>query len=61
MKKHEITIDINRLNVGQLEELKKMTYYNGQMQAAKEICDMIAFIQGWMSEELEDAYRKEWL
>lgn len=61
MKAHNITIDINQLNTTQLEQLKEMTYYNGQMQETKEINDRIAFIYGWMSEEQADAYRKEWL
>jgi len=61
MKKHEITIDINQLNTTQLEQLRQMTHYNGQMQETKEINDRIAFIYGWMPKEQADAYRKEWL
>lgn len=61
MKAHKITIDINQLNTTQLEQLKEMTCYNGQMQETKEINDRIAFIYGWMTEKQADAYRKEWL
>ena len=61
MKAHKITIDINQLNTTQLEQLKEMTYYNGQMQETKEINDRIAFIYGWMTEKQADAYREKWL
>lgn len=61
MKAHNITIDINTLNTTQLEQLKEMTHYNGQMQETKEINDMIAFIYGWMNEKQADAYREKWL
>lgn len=60
MKAHNITIDINTLTTDQLEQLKAMTYYNGQMRDTKEINDRIAFINGWMSEKQEDEYYKKW-
>lgn len=60
MKSHNITIDINSLTTDQLEQLKAMTHYNGQMTETKEINDRIAFIYGWMTEEQADAYREKW-
>lgn len=60
MKAHNITIDINQLNTTQLEQLKEMTYYNGQMQETKEINDRIAFIEGRMTEKQADAYMSKW-
>lgn len=60
MKAHNITIDINSLTTDQLEQLRAMTYYNGQMTETKEINDRIAFIEGWMTVKQEDAYREKW-
>lgn len=60
MKAHNITIDINTLTADQLEQLRAMTCYNGQMRETKEINDRIAFIFGWMSEEQADEYYKKW-
>ena len=60
MKAHNITIDINTLTTDQLEQLRAMTCYNGQMTETKEINDRIAFIYGWMTEEQADAYREKW-
>ncbi|MDD6477040.1 MAG: hypothetical protein PUF69_04835 [Eubacteriales bacterium] len=60
MKTHNITIDINTLTTEQLEQLKAMTYFNGQTTETKEINDRIAFIEGRMTEKQEDAYMSKW-
>lgn len=60
MKAHNITIDINTLTTDQLEQLKAMTYYNGQTKETKEINDRIGFLNGRMSADQEDKYYEKW-
>ena len=56
MKAQNMTIDINKLHEGQLEELRKMFYELGDMEAVKQINDRLAYIKGWMSEKQEKEY-----
>lgn len=56
MKSHNITIDINKLTVDQLEQLRIMAYQNGQMNDCHAINERIAFLNGWMPAEREKEY-----
>lgn len=57
MKAHNITLDINRLNDTQLEQLAAMIDgTTNRPGAVKEINQRIAFLRGWMSEKDEADY-----
>lgn len=58
MKKRNFTIDINKLNDTQLEQLASMFYDLGSLNEVKEINDRIAFLRGWMSEKQEEEHIK---
>lgn len=51
-----MTIDINKLNSGQLEQLRAMFFDLNDADACKQINDRIAFVNGWMSERQTSAY-----
>ena len=53
MKAQNMTIDINRLHTGELEQLRAMFYNMGMMKEAAQINDRISFLEGWMSETRE--------
>ena len=60
MKAQNITIDINRLNDDQLDQLAAMLYETQRNPSTgKAINDRIAFLRGWMSKKAEAAYLKE--
>lgn len=57
MKAHSITLDINRLNDTQLEQLAAMIWETtNRPETVKEINQRIAFLRGWMSEKAEADY-----
>lgn len=57
MKAHNITLDINRLNDTQLEQLAAMIDgTTNRPGTVKEINQRIAFLRGWMSEKDETDY-----
>lgn len=63
MKAQNITIDINRLTVEQLHQLRAMIAYSGDPDWAAKIAqinDREAFVEGWMSEANEKAYYEKW-
>lgn len=51
-----MSIDINQLTTEQLESLRGMYYSLKMMDEVKQINERIAFLEGWMNEEQEDAY-----
>lgn len=62
MKRHDITIDINRLDVDQLEQLQAMLYntrQEGWANKCKAINDRTAFLNGWMCDRQAAEYRRE--
>lgn len=61
MKAQNITIDINKLSVEQLEAVAEILYTTEftNIKKAKAVQNRIAFLNGWMSEKQEDEYIKE--
>ena len=60
MRAQNMTIDINKLNSGQLEQLRAMFFDLNDADACKQINDRLAFIRGWMSEKKEKEYREKY-
>lgn len=58
MKANNITIDINKLTVEELEMIAKINYeYNkNDVETAKKIQDRIYFLYGWMTDKQEAEY-----
>ena len=58
MKAQNITIDINKLTVEELEVLNKIhfNYHFNDLKGAKMIQERIAFLNGWMSPKKEKEY-----
>lgn len=57
MKSHNVTLDINRLNDTQLEQLAAMIDKTANRpETIKEINQRIAFLNGWMNEKAEAEY-----
>lgn len=59
MKAQNMSIDINKLNDEQLEQLRNMYYSLGMMSEAQQVNNRIAFCNGWMSEKDEEKYLAE--
>lgn len=57
MKAQNITVDINKLSIEQLEMLKQCI---SEPQIIKQINDREAFIKGWMSEKKEKEYAEKY-
>ena len=53
MKEQNITLDINKLSTTQLETLRTCV---DDPRLIKQINDRIAFVNGWMSEQMEKEY-----
>ena len=51
-----MTIDINKLNDTELEQLRAMFFNMNLMDEVKQINNRIAFINGWMNEKQEEEY-----
>lgn len=51
MKERKVTIDINKLNDVQLEQLAAMFYSLKDMDSTKAINARIAFLRGWTEKE----------
>lgn len=60
MKEQNMTIDINKLNEEELQQLSYMFYNMGMMDQVKQINNRIAFINGWMSEVKEKEYMEKY-
>lgn len=60
MKRQEISIDINRLTVDQLNQIASMLYEYNDLKTCKTVNDRIAFIEGWMSDEQSMEYYKKY-
>jgi hypothetical protein len=56
MKAQNMTIDINKLNTYELEQLRAMFFNLNMMDEVGQINDRIAFINGWMNEKQEKEY-----
>ena len=56
MKAEDMTIDINKLNDTELEQLRAMFFNMNLMDEVKQINNRIAFINGWMNEKQEEEY-----
>ena len=56
MKAQDMTIDINKLNDTELEQLRAMFFNMNLMDEVKQINNRIAFINGWMNEKQEEEY-----
>ena len=61
MKKQNITIDINQLDVDTLKTLEEITYNLKDMRTSQQIYMLRAFIEGWMDEEMAEEYRQKYL
>lgn len=64
MREHNVTVDINSLNIDQLEQLRDMIYFNrqsGYVRTAKAINDRIAYVNGWMNDSMAAEYYREYL
>lgn len=60
MKKHIVSVDINRLDTEDLKRLAKMLYEEGKMESVKEINDRIAFQEGWMNKKQAEEYAEKY-
>ena len=56
MKAQNMTIDINKLNDTELEQLRGMFFNMNLMDEVKQINNRIAFLNGWMNENQEEEY-----
>ena len=56
MKAQNMTIDINKLNTMELEQLRAMFFNMNLMDEVGQINNRIAFINGWMNEKQEKEY-----
>ena len=51
-----MTIDINKLDTMELEQLRAMFFNMNLMDEVKQINNRIAFLNGWMNEKQEEEY-----
>ena len=51
-----MTIDINKLDTMELEQLRAMFFNMNLMDEVKQINNRIAFLNGWMNENQEEEY-----
>ena len=51
-----MTVDINKLNDTELEQLRAMFFNMNLMDEVRQINNRIAFINGWMNEKQEEEY-----
>lgn len=59
-KAQNMTIDINKLNTEDLEQLRAMFYNLHLMDEVGQINNRIAFINGYMSEKQKKEYVREY-
>lgn len=60
MKEQNMTIDINKLNEEELQQLASMLYNMGMIDQTKQVNERIAFLNGWMSETKEKEYMEKY-